>query len=143
VASAVAPVWLAEVQRHPFLIFGGAASFLKLMPVWQRIYLPFVALMSWGMMRAAINLVRPQWARFRVISDIVVQAAGWVLVYIVLRAGPWVALADGVGTPPANLNRVVYFINQSLFYSFLAACAVSAMTLVSKVVRLARSPLNS
>ena len=143
VASAVALAWLAEVQSHPFLIFWGAASFLKLAPVWSRMYVPIVALTSWNITRAAINLARPQWTRFRRISDIALQAAGLVLVAFLLRDGPWVALADGVGTPSENLLRVVEITNRAILYSFLIAGVISAVTMVIKVVRLASDSRRS
>jgi hypothetical protein len=139
VASAVALAWLSEVQSHPFLIFWGAASFLKLAPVWSRIYLPFVALTSWNIARAGINLVRPQWTRLRALSDIAMQAAGLVLVYFVLRAGHRVTLADGLQSPSENLIHAVDFINRSLLYAFLIAGVISAVTLIVKIAQLARS----
>ena len=142
VASSVALAWLAEVQSHPFLIFGGAASFLKLAPVWSRMYLPIVALTSWGITRAAINLARPQWTRLRAISDIAVQAAGLVLVCFLLQARSWVAAADGT-TSSKNLLRVVDITNRAILYSFLIAGAISAVTLVIKVARLVRSLRHS
>jgi hypothetical protein len=138
VASGVALAWLAEVQSHPFLIFWGAASFLKLAPVWSRMYLPITALMVWSITRAAINLARPDWTRLRAIFYIAMQAAGLALVYFLLRLGPWVALADGLRTPSQNLLRVVEIINRSILYALLATAVISAMTLRIKIFRLLR-----
>jgi hypothetical protein len=138
VAAAVALVWLAEVQSNPFLIFWGAASFLKLAPVWQHMYLPIVALTLWGMTRAAINLVRPRWTRLRTISDVGTHAAGLVIMYLLLRAGAWVALADGVGTPAPNLSRTVDSINQFILFGLMITAVISAVTLVLKLIRLLR-----
>ena len=139
VASSVALVWLAEVQRHPFLIFWGAASLLKLAPVWQHMYLPITAVMLWGMVRAAINLIRPRWTRLRAISDIATQVAGLVMVYFLLRADAWVALADGVGTPGPGLIRTVGIINQSIRVSWLITGVISVVTLIVKVAKLAQT----
>jgi len=139
VASSVALLWLSEVQRHPFLIFWGAASFLKLAPIWQHMYLPITAAMLWGMVRAAINLIRPRWTRLRAISDIATQVAGLVMVFFLLRADAWVALADGVGTPGPGLIRTVDLINQSVRVSLLISGVISVVTLIIKVARLARA----
>src|SRR6266478_1948978 len=51
VASAVALVWLAEVRRHPFLIFGPAAYFLQLAPISGSTLFPYTTLFRLGTVR--------------------------------------------------------------------------------------------
>ena len=144
IASAIALLWLAEVQRYPFLIFGPAAYFLKLAPVWSRIYVPIVILTSLGMVQAAINLFRPTWTRFRTMAQVVLQAAGLMLLYFALKAGTWVTLADGV---PANrvagYSRAVDLVNQSIFYALLVGGLVSLVQVVLKIARLIRRQRNT
>ena len=78
IASTIALVWLTGVQRYPFLIFGPAAAFLKLAPIWYQVYFPIVLLTVAEIVRATINLVRPDWTLFRAVYSLFVHcgAAG-------------------------------------------------------------------
>jgi hypothetical protein len=84
VASAVAILWVGAVQSHPFLILGPAAAFLKLAPIWHTIFFPIVLLTDLEIVRAIINLVRPDWTRFRAIARIVLHAGGLAVVYFLI-----------------------------------------------------------
>jgi hypothetical protein len=143
IASAIALVWLAQVQRHPFLIFGPAAYFLKLAPVWARIYGPIVLLTLLGMVQAAINLFRPRWTRFRTLTQAVLQAAGLVVLYFLLKAGNLVILADGVaGSHVAGYSRAINLVNQGIFYGLQVAGLISLVQVVLKIAHLIRGQRN-
>jgi hypothetical protein len=144
IGSAVALVWLAEVQRHPFLIFGPAAYFLKLAPVWARMYGPIVLLTSLGMVQATVNLFRPRWTSFRTLAQAVLQAAGLVVLYFLLKAGSWVTLADGVaGSHIAGYTRAIDLVNQGIFYGLLVGGLISVVQVVLKIARLIRGQRNT
>jgi len=134
VASAVALVWLREVQHHPFLILGPAAYFLKLAPVWYQVYWPIVLLTVAEMVRAAVNLFRPDWIRLRAVSQVVVHSAGLVIVYFLLRGGHWVEVADTGGVH----GRGVDFLNQIIFYSLLFGGVIAAVQLFLRINELIR-----
>ena len=103
VASAVALVWLAEVRRHPFLIFGPAAYFLQLAPIWARMYGPIVFLTSLGIVRAVINLFRPRWTRLRTLVSLVLEAASLAILCFLLKAGSWVTVVESAGSHSAGI----------------------------------------
>jgi hypothetical protein len=143
VASAVALVWLAEVQRHPFLIFGPAAYFLRLAPIWYLLYPAIVLLTFVGMARAAINLFRPDWTRFRGISQIIIETAGVGIVYLLLRAGSWVVLAVPTASQPPDYSRALAIVNQCIYYGLLVAAVISVTQVALTIVRLVRKRRNS
>ncbi len=140
VAPAVALVWLAEVQRHPFLIFGPAAYFLKLSPIWYQAYPAILLLTLFGMVRATINLIRPDWVQFRAVAQLFIDAASLVLIYFLLKAGDWVylteiAVADASESPRA---RAVEIVNQLITYGLSVSIVINAVQITRKIILLAR-----
>jgi hypothetical protein len=119
-----AVVWLLLVPHHPFLVFGPAAAFLALGPIWSTFYAPIVLLAVAAVIRSVVILVRPQWKVFPLASQIV-QAILILIVlnYMIDAAGhvihgdwhPFVMIADQVrGTEKyADLIKVVAIINVS------------------------------
>ena len=142
VASAVALVWLAEVRRHPFLIFGPAAYFLQLAPVWSRMYGAIVFLTSLGIVRAVINLFRPRWTRLRTLVSLVLEAASLAILCFLLKAGSWVAVADSAGSHPSGYSRAAELVNQGIFYGLLIAAVISVAQLAQRIARLMRRQRN-
>ncbi|MFI5071723.1 MAG: hypothetical protein ACHP8A_12620 [Terriglobales bacterium] len=139
VACAVAIGWMTGVQNFPFLILGPAAAFLKLAPIWYQIYFPIVALTSLEIVRAIINLVHPDWVRFRAWYGVFVQAAGLVIVYFLIKAGSWVEMANSAGGA-VNFARTVEIINQVFLYALVATAVFSGVMLLIRVMRLIRQP---
>ncbi|HTQ60034.1 MAG TPA: hypothetical protein VMI32_07425 [Candidatus Solibacter sp.] len=134
VASIVAIVWLTAVQNNQFLILGPAVAFLKLAPIWHRIYFPIVLLTVAEIVRAVINLVRPDWTRFRAIWRLVVQAGGLAIVYFLVKAGNWVAVADAVANRASDYARAVVIVNECFYYALLATAILSAAMLILRIV---------
>jgi len=139
IACAVALSWMTEVQQYPFLILGPAAAFLKLAPIWYEVYFPIVLLTAGEIVRATINLVRPDWTRFRQAYSVVAHSGGLVIVYFLIRAGSWV-VAGGVPENAGNYARTVGIVNQIIYYSLLFAGIFSVVTLVVRVAALIRGP---
>jgi hypothetical protein len=138
IASAVALTWMTEVQRYPFLILGPAAAFLKLAPIWYQVYFPIVLLTVAEIVRATINLVRPDWTRFRAVYSVVVHCGGLVVVYFLIRAGSWVVAGGPAAEHASEYTRTVEIVNQSIYYGLLIAGLFSAAMLVVKVSQLIR-----
>ena len=138
IASAVALVWLTEVQSYPFLILGPAATFLKLTPIWYRMYFPIVLLTVVEIVRAMINLVRPDWTRFRAIVSVIVHGGGLAVVYFLIKAGSWVTAVDSAQGHPSA--RAMEIVNQVVYYCLWGTAALSAAMLVARVARLIRQP---
>lgn len=133
IASAVALVWMTEVQNHPFLILGPAAAFLKLAPIWYQVYFPIVLLTVAEIVRATINLVRPDWTLFRSVYNVFVHFGGLTVVYFLIRAGSWVTAADsGAG----DYARAAKVINQCIYYGLLVSAIFSAAMLIVRIMKL-------
>ncbi len=136
VASGVALAWITEVQRYPFLILGPAAAFLKLAPIWYRVYFPIVLLTVAEIVRAIINLVRPDWTRFRAVYSLIVQSGGLVVVYFLIKAGSWVAEAGS--SVNGDYAQAVAIVNQCFYYLLIGAAIFSSVMLVVRTARLIR-----
>jgi hypothetical protein len=140
VACAVAIGWMTGVQNFPVLILGPAAAFLKLAPVWYEIYFPIVALTALEIVRACINLVRPDWVRFRAYYGVFVQAAGLVIVYFLIKAGSWVEAANSGAGGAANSARTVEIVNRCFLYALVSTAVFSGVMLLLRVMRLVHQP---
>lgn len=137
IASAVALAWLTEVQSYPFLVLGPAATFLKLAPIWYQVYFPIVLLTVTEIVRATINLVRPDWMRFRAIVGVIVHGGGLAVVYFLIKAGSWVAAVDSAA---GEFRHAVEIVNQVVYYCLWGTAALSAAMLIARVARLIRPP---
>ncbi len=138
IACAVALLWLTEVKTYPFLILGPAAAFLKLAPIWYRVYFAFVFLTAAEITRAVVNLVRPDWTRFRSIFKVVAHSAGLVVAYFLIRAGTWVVAGGPEAGHGGEYVHVAEIVNQCIYYVLLAAVIFSAVNLAVRVTRLIR-----
>ena len=140
IASAVALIWMTGVQNYPFLILGPAAAFLKLAPIWYQVYFPIVLLTVAEIVRATINLVRPDWTRFRAMVGVIVHSGGLAIVYFLVKAGSWVMAADSVVGHGGEYGRAVETVNQWVRAGLLITAVSSAVMLVVRVARLIRGP---
>jgi len=136
VACGVAIAWITGVQNYPFLILGPAAVFLKLAPVWYQVYFPILLLTVAEVVRAIINLVRPDWVLFRLIWRVLVQAGGLAVAYALLRAGTWVVAMGGAANPPADYQNAVQIVNQVLHWGLVFTVIFSVGMLVFRIVDL-------
>jgi hypothetical protein len=115
VASGVALAWITEVQRYPFLILGPAAAFLKLAPIWYQVYFPIVLLTVAEIVRAIINLVRPDWTRFRAVYRLILHSGGLVVVYFLIKAGGWVEGTGSLVNRSPDYAQTVAIVNQCFY----------------------------
>jgi hypothetical protein len=138
VASAVALLWWTEVQSHPFLILGPGSFFLQLAPIWQQVFFPILLLTALEIVRASINLARPDWVRFRVICRILFQAGAFAVAWFLLRAKIWVVASDGGAKLPGGYRGTVEVVNQVFYWVLLVAVILSAGTLLARIVDFVR-----
>ena len=134
VASTVALLWMQALWSHPFFIFGPAASLIQLAPIWHRIYMPTVAVILAAMLRAAINLARPDWVRYRDVAALVLDAAGLAIIYALIFAGTWVVPAAGADSPVALHTAEI--VNQWIPYGLWIAAAISLAQAIKNLLRL-------
>lgn len=136
VASAVGLVWLKEVQLHPFLVFGPAAYFLKLAPVWNQAIPMIVFLVCLEMARATVAFIRPDWLRFHAAARVVSTSVHLAITVFLLRAGAWVAVA---GTPGSEkFAEATGIVNQVFLYGLLTGAIIAAVQLVRRIAQLLR-----
>jgi hypothetical protein len=138
IASVVAIAWIAGVQSYPFLILGPAAYFLDLAPVWYQVFFLILLLTAAEIVRATINLVRPEWVLFRMVYRIFLHAGGVAVAYLLLRAGTWVTASNGGANLPGGYKGTVEIVNQVFYWVLLFAVIFSAGTLIFRVVELIR-----
>ncbi len=122
--------WLAGL-RFPYLIFG---PFFKFAPVWQRFYVPILLLTLAEIARQCINLVRAQWTRFLSVTRLLINSAGLVICYSLLKAGDLVNLTDAARSWNDMHTRewwvVGISITLSLYLGLTLAGIVSAFTVL-------------
>lgn len=110
VGSTVFLLWWLAIPKAPFLVFGPAAAFLALAPIWQQLYLPIALIWLASLVGLWAVLLRPDWAWVRTIGRFVGDVLSLVLAGILLNADAVVQLAPGI--PPAdNVVEVVRIIN--------------------------------
>jgi len=133
IACTVALIWLAGVKNYPSLILGPAAAFLKLAPIWYQVFLPIGLLTMAEIVRAAVNLVRPDWVLFRQVYGLFVNAGGLMVVYSLIRAGVWVMTEQEQQYAPGAV-----IVNQLIYYALLVTGAISGVMLVVRLMRVIR-----
>jgi len=135
IALMVFLVWLRAMRSLPFLIFGPAASFLTLAPVWRQLYTPVVLIALLGMAQAGVNLIRPDWVRLLWLVRVLTHTANLLICLFLIKAGVWVMAVDGAS---AGYRQAVTIVNQVLSYALWAAAVITAVTLWRDLRRLLR-----
>lgn len=136
IASALAIAWITAVQGYPFLILGPGALFLNLAPIWYQVYFPILLLTVAEVVRAAINLVRPDWVLFRMVYRVFLHAGATAVACVLLRAGSWVVASNGGTNLPGGYKGTVDIANQVFYWILLFAVIVSASQLLFRIIEL-------
>ncbi|MEO5822240.1 MAG: hypothetical protein ABIT71_17175 [Vicinamibacteraceae bacterium] len=110
VGSTVFLLWWLTIAQTPFVVFGPAASFLALAPIWQQIYLPITVIWLVSLVSLWAVLIRPDWARVRTIGRFLTDGLSLVLAVVLLNADAVVQFAPGV-EQTEKLVAIVRFIN--------------------------------
>jgi hypothetical protein len=139
VASTVALIWMQAVWSHLFLIFGPAASFLRLAPIWHQIYWPTVAIVLASILRATVNLIYPRWIRFRAAASVLFDAAGLFLLYVLISAQHYVVLAGEASAQATGKEHMLQVVNQWTYYGLWVSAAVAIAQTVGGLIRFVRT----
>src|SRR5215831_13083684 len=123
IAGAVYVAWLLAVPYYPYLIFGPAASALRLAPEWHRFYLPVVVLAIAGLGQAAINLVRPQWTWLPPVTRLVCNVGALAILRAIFRTNSYVFVLVADSAHGARYETVAHIAN------LLILCALGAVAL--------------
>jgi hypothetical protein len=110
VGSSAFLLWWLAIPQSPFLVFGPAASFLALAPIWQQLYVPMAVIWLVSLVGLWAVLLRPDWIRVRTVGRFLSDGLSLVLAAILLHAEAVVQLAPGVEATD-TLVAVVRFIN--------------------------------
>lgn len=102
--------WFLAIPQAPFLVFGPAAAFLALAPIWDQLYAPIAVMWLASLAVLWAVLLRPDWARVRTIGRFVSDGLSLVLAAILLNADAVVQPAPGIEATE-KLVEVVRFIN--------------------------------
>lgn len=111
IGGTVFVAWLLAAPYHPYLIFGPAASGLRLAPEWHRFYLPVVVLAIAGLAQAVVNLVRPEWIWLPPVTRLVNNVVALVILRSIFKANSYnfVFVADSANG--AHYETVVLIAN--------------------------------
>jgi hypothetical protein len=127
--------WWLALPQSPFLVFGPAASFLALAPIWQQLYAPIAVIWLLSLAVLWAVLLRPDWSRVRTIGRFVSDGLSLVLAAILLKADAVVQLAPGAD-PTDKMVAVVRFINAQARIVVLIWLLASLWQLVVAMYRL-------
>lgn len=137
VALGIALFWLRVAQGAPFLIFGPAAAFLKLAPIWHQFFWPVVAIACIGILQGLINLVRPDWVRLMVGYRALTAIAWLVILYFVVKAGPWVMVTSDA-SQAEGFRKTAEILNQIGVYAAIIFALIAVYNLFRHLRRLGR-----
>ena len=123
--------WLLAAPYYPYLVFGPAASALKLSPAWHRFYLPVLVLGLAGLVQAGVNLARPDWTWLRAATRFVSSAVSLVIVKSLLKTYPFVLSAENTGTNAAPYETLAAIANAMVLLAMVGvAIGLSVAVLV-------------
>jgi len=133
VAGSVALLWLQSIWANQYLLFGPAASFIALAPIWHVVYLPIVFTVLVTIFRAAVNIARPDWLRFRDVVSVILDAAGLAIVYTLMFAHTWVVPA---ATAASNSQHIASVVNQWVPFAIFASAIIALAQAIHDLIRL-------
>ncbi|HEX8878638.1 MAG TPA: hypothetical protein VF749_01345 [Candidatus Acidoferrum sp.] len=114
IAGTVYIAWLLAVPYHAYLIFGPAASALRLAPEWHRFYLPVVLLAIAGLAQAVVNLVRPEWVWLPPVTRLVCNVAALVILRSILKANSYDFVLAADSANGTRYEMVAHIANISI-----------------------------
>jgi hypothetical protein len=133
-------LWWQSIPTAPYLLFGPGAAVVALAPVWAQLHWPIILLAVAGLVLASVNLASPHWTVTRTRIRLALRAAAFVILLILVRAGTWVVVADGI-RDPAHFSSVIAIVNQISFYGLLCALVITGLQLAWEGVQHLRDPL--
>ena len=94
----------------------------------DRVTLPTLAIYGVFIAQAAVNLVRPDWERFRLIVRLVADVAFLGIVIYLLQAHQWVMLARVGNATSAVLHTINQYVAYGLWVLVISVCIAVFVT---------------
>lgn len=123
IAGAVYVAWLLAAPYYPYLIFGPAASALRLAPEWHRFYLPVVVLAIAGLAQAVVNLIRPEWTWLPPVTRLVCNVGALVILRFIFKTNSYVFVLAADSANGARYETVAQIANITILVT-LASVAL-------------------
>lgn len=132
VGGTVYIVWLLAVPYYPYLIFGPAASALRLSPVWHQFYLPVVLLALAGLLQATVNLARPDWTLLRAAVRFVSNVVGLIILHSITNKAtyPFVTAIADTGTSGPHYQMLAAAVNVSIALALAGFAIALSISLI-------------
>lgn len=111
IGGAVYVAWLLAAPFYPYLIFGPAASALRLAPEWHRFYLPVVVLAIAGLAQATVSLVRPEWTLLPPVTRFVSNVVVLVILRSIFKTSSYVFVLVADSANGAHYETVAQIAN--------------------------------
>lgn len=121
-------IWLLLVPQYPVLVFGPAAAFLKLAPLWHQFYVPMILLTLAGLACQIVSLARPQWTMLPPLGRLLNTGVTLGLLNFVLKAAsqtpngdwhPFVVIAESARNS-VQYNHIAAIVNALILISLAA-----------------------
>jgi hypothetical protein len=130
IAGTVYVAWLLAVPYYPYLIFGPAASALRLAPEWHRFYLPVVVLAIAGLAQAVVNLVRPEWIWLPPVTRLLSNVVALVILRSILKANSYAFVLVADSANGARYETVALIANISILCTLASVALGLSIALI-------------
>ncbi|HYP40133.1 MAG TPA: hypothetical protein VEX13_07205, partial [Chloroflexia bacterium] len=86
--------WLLNLNASQTLSLGADGPVLMLAPFCQGLFFQLLLLTFAGIIRSAFMMLRPDWARLRLMTSVFMDVASVIIVGVLITAGEWILLAN-------------------------------------------------
>ena len=131
----VAILWWALIPSFPFVVFGPAAAFIKLTPVWQDIHLPVLLILLVPLALEAAKGIRPDWGWLGPVAHVGRSLASLSMLSILINAGPLVSVMGELATNKTMVDLVQLNIKLAL----IVASIICVVQLAFQIIGLIRT----
>lgn len=137
VALVVMLAWLPAIRD--FARSAIAEAELAPTPLWHVAYVALAGIWCAGIVQAFVNLLRPDWTRFRSAARLTLDLVWLGTMVVLLAAGRWVAPLDMSAPSAVAQARVVEGVNHGFFVGLVVTAVISAIAILFDVRRLIRA----
>lgn len=131
-------------QLVGYMLLGPGLAYVTSTPLtfmawWHTLIAALVVVAFINIAVDAINLARPQWGKLRMGAAVVTNAFQFIVMCVILRAHPYVTVAQGVAHPE-RYQDAANAINGALFATFTIWAIIAAVTVSVNALRLRKQP---